>query len=200
MEVYRVNAVFLLITHKKTIIPNAEWLRHTNDEICRVKSLEGDNHGNKGMWTKESRGNNIYDEDPCTFIKGIKKKTSDLLVTVGITTVRGLKQPNGDDTTIRHIVKNVKGIGKKGLTKYINHAMIALPGSCPPMVDHTKAVDPHVSLFGARADEKIENSVTCINYTSINKLIDHMMFATEQVMKGAVYEKIGKYTMMRYCS
>mmetsp|Transcript_50027 Transcript_50027/g.50386 ORF Transcript_50027/g.50386 Transcript_50027/m.50386 type:complete len:105 (+) Transcript_50027:347-661(+) len=24
--------------------------------------------------------------------------------------------------------------------------MLALPGSCPPMVDHTKAVDPYVNL------------------------------------------------------
>jgi len=50
---------------EKTIIPNAEWLRHQNNEIFRVKNLDGDNHGNKGIWTVISRGNNIYDEDPC---------------------------------------------------------------------------------------------------------------------------------------
>ena len=96
---------------------------------------------------------------------------------MGIKKVSDIKKLNNDKVAFNSIVENVRGIGMKGLTKYIQNAMTALPSRCPPMMDHTKAVDPYVSRFGLEAEERIENSATCIHYTSINKLIDHMMTA-----------------------
>ena len=49
--------------------------------------MDGDEHGNKGIWTENARGDNIYEQDKITAVKGIKEKTSLLLASVGIRTV-----------------------------------------------------------------------------------------------------------------
>ena len=77
-----------------------------------------------------------------------------------------LKKPSVDTQTIKSIVKNVKGVGKVGLTKYIA-ATSSLPREFPPLIDHTKADDSYVSLFGGKDQEKRASSASVSRYCSI---------------------------------
>ena len=43
------------------IVPHAEWVHYNEVEVCSVKNLDGDEHGNKGIWTENALGDNIYE-------------------------------------------------------------------------------------------------------------------------------------------
>ena len=149
---------------KQVIIPEADWQQHVKKEISPVKSLTGDQHGNKGPWTKCAREGRIYEEDGVDKLKNVGPKKQEILEQSNITKVKQLKCLHGQTQLQKDMAKAMKGIGIKTLTNYIDQALSAMPGKCPPAIDHSKSKTPYGSLYVRDAKKRLEESVSLNKY------------------------------------
>ncbi len=122
-------------------------------------------------------------------LKKFGQKKPEILKQINITKVKQLKCLHGQTQLQKDMVKAMKGIEIKTLTNYIDQALSAMSGNCPPAIDHTKSETPYESMYGKDAKKRLEESVSLNKFCSINKMIDHMMQASQEVFRGTVHEK-----------
>ena len=73
----------------KVMIGMDDFQRLIKVEIDRVKALSGRN----GYWVESSREDNVvYRNDPVTCLKGVGKKTGEVLASIGIQTINDLRK------------------------------------------------------------------------------------------------------------
>ena len=58
------------------------------------------------------------------------------------------------------MAKEMKSIGIKTLTNYIDQVLLAIPGECQLAIDHTKSEALYKSLYGKYAHRRLEESVS----------------------------------------
>ena len=85
----------------------------------------------------------------------------------------------------------VKGVSVKALAAAINDASTtALPGARPQavVVDHRKADNPYLSLYGENWKEEVRNTTTMKKSMCINTLVQKIHASCEKVFEGTTHE------------
>ena len=161
-------------------IPDYERLKKV--EFQRIKSLKGTN----GYWYESSRDPAIlyYQNDPIKMLKGVGKKTAEMLESIGIKTVGDLKAIQSP-TDIKELPSR---LSVHKLTKFISEAQKASDQDAPAGIDHRISPNPYKSKFGTEWEKQLKSSVTFSHSTCICDYIDHLMAESERVMKGTIHE------------
>jgi len=167
----------------KVMIGIPDYNRLMKVEFQRIKSLKGTN----GYWYESSRDPLIlyYQSDPTKMLKGVGKKSAEMLESIGIKTVGDLKAIQSP-TDIKEMPSRLS-ITK--LTKFMSEAKKAVDQDAPIGTDHRISSNPYESKFGAEWEKQLKTSVTFSHSSCICDYIDHMMAESEQVMKGTIHEK-----------
>ena len=82
----------------------------------------------------------------------------------------------------------MRGFGVKSLQKWINDAQRALPGSAPPIKDHTLEPHPYQSLYPTTWKTQMAASSTMSTSSNINNLIEHIFMKSKEAFVGTLYE------------
>ena len=109
------------------------------------------------------------------------EKKQEMLAQSNITKVKQFKCLHGQTELQKNMAKAMENIRIKTLTNYIDQALSAIPGECPPAIDHTKSEEPFKSVYGVDAKKSLGESVNLNKFCSINKMIDHTMQASQQL-------------------
>ena len=169
----------------KVMVSVDDYKKLMKAEFQRVRALKG----RSGFWVQSNRDPNIlyYQNDPVNKIKGIGKKTAEVLEQVGVKTVGDLSQFESP-TEIERLLKSKK-ISQAKLTKYWTEARQVVDKDAPPDIDHRLSPNPYKSKFGDDCwEENLQKSTTFCHSAYICNYIDHMMKESERVMKGTIHE------------
>jgi len=170
----------------KVIVSVDDYHKLMKIEFQRVKSLKGNN----GYWILSTRDPNIihYQNDPVSNIKGVGKKTKELLEEVGIKTVGDVKRIESPTEMEKMLLQ--KKISLQRLTKYWTEAIQAEDKDAPIDIDHRLSPNPYKSKFGDEYwEENLQKSTTFCHSAYICNYVEHMMVESEKVMKGTIHEK-----------
>ena len=167
----------------KVMISVDDYKRLMQIEFQRVKSLKGRN----GYWVSSSRDDTIpyYNDDPVSLLKGVGKKTAQLLQEMGIMNIGQLKQIEN----ISEIDNLPEGLSQKKLTQCYNEAKKASQENAPKSIDHRASSNPYRSKFGDDWEMQLQSSPTFSNSAYICHYIEHMMTESARIMKGTIHEK-----------
>ena len=125
---------------------------------------------------------------PVGKIKGVGKKTAEVLEQVGIKTVGDLKQIESP-TDIEKLLLPKK-ISLQRLTKFWTEARQAEDKDAPIDIDHRLSPNPYKSKFGDECwEENLQKSATFCHSAYICNYVEHIMVESERVMKGTIHEK-----------
>ncbi len=164
----------------KVLISIDDYKRLKKVEFNRVKSLTN----RIGVWVESSRiQGKLYQNDPVSKLKGVGKKMSEKLASMGLKTVNDIKQL----TNIKDI-ERTDGISEKKLTGLYQQALTAMDEDCPPDIDHRKKDNPYKSKYGTEWKKYLKKSVTFSHSVSIADYIVHMMEESKRVMEGTIHE------------
>ena len=166
----------------KVMISIEDYKRLMKVEFNRVRSLKGTN----GYWYQSFRDPNIqyYQNDPVSKLKGVGKKTAELLEGIGLKTVGDLKSLTSP-TDIEELPQKLT-ISK--LTKFCTEARQAVDKDAPIGIDHRLSANPYLSKFGAEWEKHLKASATFSHSACICDYIEHIMSESERIMKGTIHE------------
>ena len=170
----------------KVIVSVDDYHKLMNIEFQRVKSLKG----RTGFWVQSNRDPNIlyYQNDPVSKMKGVGKKTTEVLEQVGVKTVGDLKRFESP-TEIERLLLN-KRISRAKLTKLWTDSRQVVDNDAPPDIDHRISPNPYKSKFGDESwEENLQKSATFCHSAYICNYVEHIMVESERVMKGTIHEK-----------
>lgn len=164
-------------------IPDYE--HQISQEISRVKGLTG----KRAPWYVNNRDtNDVWESENVSLLKGVGKKCEAVLKMHHIETIFELRS-----TTLELFLTYAeKGVSKKKLEQLHKLAGKAKEGSPPTVlvVDHTKASNPYLSLYGEDEwKEKIGKCTHMKKYQCITKLVQHIHNCLAKVMKGKKHKK-----------
>lgn len=109
------------------------------------------------------------------------------LATIGLYTIGDIKELS--DEQIQHLPINTRGLSSSALLGFRDNAKDALAGSyISTFVDHKKAENPYLSLYGNTWCDKINESVTLKGTCCITVLIEHMVKESKSILKGSKWE------------
>ncbi len=117
----------------------------------------------------------IYDNDPVTVLKGIAATGEKHLLELGVKTVGELKAFTG------LLIPRLNPCRLQAQTE-------ALPGSCPPKLDHRQAAKPYESRFPDTFLDEIKKDQECSPYLCIKDIVWNMVLESERMMKGSKNE------------
>ena len=147
----------------KVMISIDDYERLKKIEFQRVKALNGRN----GYWVSSSRDDTIpyYNDDPVSLLKGVGKKTAQLLQEMGLRTIGQLKEIDNPS----RIDNLPNGLSTKKLTNCCNESKKASQENAQKSVDHRAASYPYQSKFGNNWEMHLQSSPTFSNsaYMSI---------------------------------
>ena len=131
----------------------------------------------------------VFEEDNIKpgLIAGIAVGKSKMLAQNGFTKIKHLKRLT-NDVDIKQAANAMTGIGFKSLKGWVEAANRSLPGSAPPVKDHTKEPNPYMSLYPDTYEKELRNTIALQNSCTINDLIDHIFTESEKIFKGTAYE------------
>ena len=165
----------------RVMISMDDYQRLLKFEFQRIKSLKDQN----GYWIKSIHDSNIpyYNDDPLSKLKGVGKKTSQLLQEIGVNTIGELKK-----TEVSQVENLPEKLTPKRLTQYYNEAQKASDKNAPKMIDHRVASSLYKSKFGDDWEKHLKASPTFSHSVCICDYIDHLMSESEKVMRGTIHE------------
>jgi hypothetical protein len=74
------------------------------------------------------------------------------------------------------------------LTTIQNHLKDTCVGHAPAKIDNKKADNPYEFRYGSAWEDDIQSTKAFKKATCITKMVEHIVTATSEVMKGTVYE------------
>ena len=125
-----------------------------------------------------------YNDDPVLVLKGVGKKTSELLQEMGMKKICNLKEIDNPSE-----VDNLpNSLSTKKLTHCWNEAKKASPENAPKSIDHRASSNPYRSKFGDNWEMHLQSSPTFSNSAYICHYIEHMMTESARIMKDTIHE------------
>ena len=126
-----------------------------------------------------------YNDDPVSLLKGVVKKTAQLLQEMGLKTIGQLKEIDNPSR-----IDNLPiGLSTKKLTNCCNESKKASQENAPKSVDHRAASNPYRSKFGDNWEMHLQSSPTFSNSACICQYIEHIMTESARIMKDTIHEK-----------
>ena len=165
----------------KVIISLNDYEKMKAIEIRRVRTCSP----NSTKWiTKIREPGMIYANESVDRLKKCGTQSKKKLVTVGINTVRDLKNvPNPNDFVLP------KGLPRKTFVVVWHHAQDASDDYTPPPIDHRKDNNPYISKYGDEWEREIKKSVTFSTSVIITDYVEHIMKESERVMKDTKHSE-----------
>ncbi|KAG9416880.1 hypothetical protein AC1031_001272 [Aphanomyces cochlioides] len=162
-----------------------EYDRLLRDEIDRVKCLSSDS--SKWITGKRSPLDGFFENDKLCCLPKIGHSTMLKLVQAQIHTISDLARVEGDNLSK---VSDASGISVSRLQQLIKLSKSANPGSfVSKLVDHRRANNPYLSLYGTNWRKYIERSTNLKAHVCITSLIEHIMAESAACMRGTKFEE-----------
>ena len=162
----------------KVIISLSDFEKMKAIEFSRVRKS-----GPSKWVTATSNSDKIYGNECVKRLEKCGEATRKKLATVGIKTVRDLKNVPDPSTFIMP-----QGLSKKTFQVIWNKAQEASDEDLPPPIDHRKAVNPYLSKFGDDWMQKLKSSPTFSSSVVISDYVEHIMRESARIMQGTKHQ------------
>ena len=138
--------------------------------------------------------NQLWDEDQIEKIPGVGKKVVSSLHAIGVDTINDLKCLSIIDLKDIEMITNDANLTTNKLLKLQDNVAESEPGQCPYLpVEYRQDENPYKARFGENWKEEIGKVQLMSSYKCITDLINHLVLATDEVMRGTKYEGKGLF-------
>ena len=168
-----------------------DYEKKIQDEIQRVKNLKG----KLPPWYINDRPKNeFWEEDTIDKLPGVGSKVAASLKAIDIALISDLGLISEVDLQDVESMTKDPNLTEQKLRGLLNTVRQSKKGSCPYQVrDLRKEDNPYYARYGENWRDEMKKVQFMQPYVCVTDLINHMVSATNQVMKGTKYEGKGLF-------